>query len=52
MNFHAYGDLWIEPYNYLKDKSDKALMEDKKTHYLYDAYQEFNAISYHPQGAK
>ena len=41
MNFHSFGNLWIEPYNYLDDATDKKLQTDH--HVLYEAYQEFNA---------
>jgi hypothetical protein len=50
MNFHSYGDLWIEPYNYIKDKVDKEL--SRKNHILFEAYQEFNIAAYRPDGAK
>ena len=36
MNFHNYGDLWIEPYNYIKDVKDKEL--ERKKHKLFEAY--------------
>jgi carboxypeptidase T len=36
MNFHSYGDLWIEPYNYINDKTDKEL--ERKNHILFEAY--------------
>lgn len=52
MNFHSYGDLWIQPYNYLKDKTDAKLRKDKNTHFLYEAFQEFNHAAYHPQGSR
>lgn len=50
MNFHSYGDLWIEPFNYIKDKKNKEL--ERKKHKLYEAYKEFNIASYRPDGAK
>lgn len=50
MNFHSYGDLWIEPYNYIKDKKDKELA--RKNHMLFEAYQEFNIGGFRPDGAK
>jgi hypothetical protein len=50
MNFHSYGDLWIEPFNYIKDKTDREL--DRKNHILFEAYKEFNIESFRPDGAK
>ena len=50
MNFHSYADLWIEPYNYINDKTDKEL--ERKNHMLFEAYQEFNIEAYRPDGAK
>ena len=51
MNFHSWGDLWIEPNNYDKDGSNTHLKTNKNTHWLANAYHEFNTKSYHPIGA-
>ena len=50
MNFHAYGDLWIRPFNYLKNKHSKIMKMKHKR--LYGAYREFERTVYHPKGAK
>lgn len=50
MSFHSYGDLWIMPFSYVKDPDNRELA--RKEHILYEAYQEFNAHSYKPDGAK
>ena len=50
MSFHSYGDLWIMPYSYVKDAKNREL--SRKQHILAEAYEEFNAHSYKPDGAK
>ena len=52
MNFHNYGDLWIQPYNYIQDPSDAKLNQDPKRHWLYEAYADLEKRAYHPKGAK
>lgn len=52
MNFHAYGDLWIQPLSYKKDKTDSKLKMNKATHFMFNAYEEFHSVSYKPKGAK
>ena len=50
MNFHAYGDLWISPFNF-EEKPGSELLA--KTNYkLYKAYDEFNTNAPHPKGSK
>jgi len=49
MNFHAFGDLFIYPYNYLKDNFDKVLGAEKPK--LLAAYQEIERDAPAPVGA-
>jgi hypothetical protein len=44
MNFHAWGDLWIFPYNYIDDKKDGPL---KRTPKFYNIYKDFSEEAPH-----
>lgn len=49
MNFHAWGDLWIHPFNYTRDRKNIPL---KKKHRFWKIYQEFAKDSPHMPYAK
>ena len=43
MNFHAYGDMWIIPFNYLEDKEEIPSRYKKK---FVDFYKNFKGEIY------
>ena len=49
MNFHAWGDLWIHPYNYTRDRRNTPL---RKQHRFWKVYDEFSKNSPHMPYAK
>lgn len=44
MNFHAWGDLWIYPYNYTSDKNNGPLRKKPR---WFEVYKEFSTESPH-----
>ena len=49
MNFHAWGDLWIMPFNYINDSKDRPLEKMPK---FYKVYEQFSKTAPHQAKAK
>ena len=43
-NFHAYGNLWITPYNFLKDAENPYLSNTSSAYHIYNEF--FNEANF------